>query len=126
MSGVEEFLKSVAGVSGSVAGVSGSVAGVSGLDQSREVLSIEQQRDLIDQISPIPDLKIGDIVKWKSKEFVYAKFPLFGEEVVVCDVFEPHRSIGNKQSHKDDFAIVVKLNGEIKEFTLDSRYFVRA
>lgn len=83
---------------------------------------------LREEFKPIPDLKPGDKVRWKSAGMKSMTVPDLGE---VCEVFRV--SVGKNESVKrgdviieSDYTLLfANENGELTEIAFDSRRFER-
>jgi len=75
---------------------------------------------------PIADLKVGDKLRYKGGAPL--KFPKKGEELFVysLDLPETRPDDDSSRIRRNDFSFVVTYNdGDICEFSADSRYFER-
>lgn len=89
-------------------------------------LSPEDIEDL-GGFEPIPNLKPGDKVTWKSDAYQYAKYPELGQSAYVHRVLEPPYRDAQRgmPMHEEDFTILVFMGGTITEYSVDSRCMKR-
>lgn len=88
----------------------------------KEQIELEVQKDLVAKMQPIPNLKVGDVVRYRGDGNY--KIP---EEGAICIVYsvipdaKPVLSVSRVE--REDFTILVNYNGCIIECQMDSRYF---
>jgi len=84
--------------------------------------------DLEKGFSPISDLKPGDKLRWKGKNYKSCSAPELDQIIIVNTAHDnynmPQRDGGNNDM-LDFSAIFVNTDGEIVEFLFDSRRFER-
>lgn len=93
---------------------------------STEEKQIAAQRELVENFQHIEDLKAGDILRY-SKAGNY-RYPALGELVVVYSVLpEIQREDRGEKIRENDFTLLFTdpQDGEIMNFSFDSRYFER-
>ena len=91
--------------------------------------SVERFRNILKQLTPIADLRVGDVVRWKDG-FRNKRSPQYGELIVVSRVYDVplyDTSGGGGSPYFNeplDFcAIIVDSDGDIVEYHFDSRRF---
>lgn len=86
------------------------------------------EEDMSKGFRPIPDLKAGEQVRWKGREYICNKWPKEGESVTVYST-----DVGNflskgeegKPVERSDFSVLFFGEGVVMEFAYDSRRFER-
>jgi len=86
------------------------------------VLPMDAERS--GKFQPIPDLKVGEKLEYKGG--ANYKSPRLGMAVIVYALFTPEPKPGNGKIVREDFfAVIQDEDGDIMEFSMDSRYFER-
>lgn len=90
----------------------------------KEIKGLEEKIALVKEFVPIPDLAQGDVLRYRGGASY--RYPARGELIVVysTSVPAPEEEKAKSRILRNDFtALIVDEDGDILEFSYDSRYF---
>ena len=90
----------------------------------KEQIQLEIQKELVNRIQHIPNLKVGDVLRYRGDGGY--KVPEKGDICIVYSLVPDAKSVlAGSRVEREDFTILVDRDGDIIEYQVDSRYFDR-
>ena len=90
----------------------------------KEQIELEVQKELSAKMQPIPNLKVGDVVRYRGNGGY--KVPENGAICVVYSLIPDVKPVlTGSRVEREDFTVLVDRDDNIIEYQMDSRYFER-